>query len=149
MSNTTKTTDNKVEFIKAYSLDELYIECYLDNPSNKSAALRKAAQIAGVKADTSRQRAREIHRRLQHQIDKGLLKRMLDGATLGYAVTYSLAADENINPAIRLKASENLIEYAGKSRPESKEIQRDRGDINEDIKQTRIRIAQLTGNTHD
>jgi hypothetical protein len=143
--DTTKEGELITKAMAAGTLDSLYIECFLDNPSNKTAALRKAAELAGIEADCSRQRAGEIHNRLQHQIDKGLIKRMVDGATLGYSVTYSLAADENVNPAIRLKAAENLIMYAGKSKPATIPAERDRSDIQADIEQIKSRIETLTG----
>lgn len=126
-------------------VDDLYIECYLDNPSNKTAALRKAVQLSGGIGDTSKTRAASLHKRLSRRIEKGLLKRMMEGGTLGYSVTYSLAADENMNPAIRLKAAENLMNYAGKSRPEPIQEKRVRQDIKDEIKATRKRIKELVG----
>lgn len=132
--------------ITAGLLDEHYIDIYLDNPSNKTEALRKAAKIAGVYCDVSRQRAREIHRRLQHRIESGLVRRMMEGATLGYGVLYKMTADENTSEAVRAKCASLLIEYAGKSKPDlNPNSNRNRANIKEEIKQTQIRIAQLTG----
>jgi len=136
----------KQKRISAGSLDEHYISIYLDNPSNKTKALEKAAKAAGVDCDTSRQRAGEIHRRLQHKIEARLNQRIMDGATLGYSVLYQITADEDTAPAIRAKCASLLIEYAGKNKPDTnKQTDRNRIDIRAEIKRTQLRISQLTG----
>jgi len=129
-----------------FELDQHYISAYLDNPSSKVGALRTAAQRAGIDCDVTRQRAHEIHRRLRHNIDRGLIKRMIEGATLGYSVLYKMAADENTGETNRLKAAALLIEYSGKNKPKlSNDDKRDRVDIQDEIKATKERIEQATG----
>jgi len=136
----------KQKRMSAGTLDEHYIDIYLDNPSNKTKALEKAAKAAGIECDTSRQRASEIHRRLQHKIEARLIQRIMDGATLGYSVLYQMAADEETNPSVRAKCASLLIEYAGKNKPDTNsKTSRSRIDIKAEIKKTQIRISQLTG----
>ena len=132
--------------MSAGSIDEHYIDIYLDNPSNKTEALRRAAELAGIDCDVSRQRAREVHRRFQHRIESGLIKRMMEGATLGYSVLYKMTADESTSESVRAKCASLLIEYAGKNKPDlHQNTNRNRTNIKEEIKQTQLRIAQLTG----
>ncbi len=141
---TTHTIESR---LSAGAIDELYIECFLDNPSSKVGALRKAAELAGVECNVSRSRAQQIHRRLQYKIDQGLTKRIIEGATLGYSVLYKMAADENTGEAVRAKCASLLIEYAGKNKiDKTNQETRSRGNILDDIRETQKRINSITGN---
>ncbi len=132
--------------MSAGTLDELYIECFLDNPSSKVGALRKAADIAGVECNVSRARAQQVHRRLQYKIEQGLTKRIIEGATLGYSVLYKMAADENTGEAVRAKCASLLIEYAGKNKiDKTNQDTRSRSNIIDDIRETQKRLAEITG----
>jgi len=151
VNNDTKTGeliphDNKIERMSVGAIDDAYIECYLDNPSSKIGALRKAAEITGELCNLSTARACQIHARLAHKIDQELTRRIMEGATLGYSVLYKMAADEITSEAVRAKCASLLIEYAGKSKIDKTAVKnRSRDSIIKDIKQTRERIALITG----
>ncbi len=126
------------------ALDDLYIEFYLENPSNKTAALQKAMDEGGFLGKVYRQRANELHTRLRHKIDRLLNERMVDGAALGFSVLFALAATAD-NEGVRAGAAVKLIEFAGKNIPQQAPERQHRDDINKAIEQTKARILQLTG----
>ncbi len=130
--------------MSAGTIDELYIDCYLDNPSSKVGALRKAAELAGEDCNVSRARAQQIHKRLQYKIERGLNERIIDGATLGYSVLYKMTASEETGEAVRAKCAMCLIEYAGKNKLDTSAAQnRSRKDIKQEIKQVKQRLLEI------
>ena len=136
----------KPQRMSAGAIDDAYIECFLDNPSSKIGALRKASELCGIECNLSRARASQIHQRLQFKIDQELNKRIISGATLGYSVLYKMAADENTGEAVRAKCASLLIEYAGKNKiDKTAQTVRSRDNVLNDIKQTQDRIKKLTG----
>lgn len=151
VNNETKTGEliprnDKMERMSVGAIDDAYIECYLDNPSSKIGALRKAAELTGQLCNISTARACQIHTRLAHKIDQELTRRIMEGATLGYSVLYKMASDDMTNEAVRAKCASLLIEYAGKSKIDKTAIKnRSRDSIMKDINQTRERIKMITG----
>ncbi len=139
----TTSTDN-VSRMSPFTMDDIYIEHYLNNPDNKAEALRQAAAEMGIECDTSRQAAHVMHNRLRHKIDRALSERISSGAALGYSILFKLAATaeaENVQAACAAR----LIEYAGKNKPTEAPDKQDRDDINKAIEQTKARIYALTG----
>ena len=137
--------DNKKPRMQVGAIDDAYIECFLDNPSSKIGALRKAQDMTGELCCITTARACQIHSRLAHKIDTELTRRILEGATLGYSVLYKMAADEDTSEAVRAKCASLLIDYAGKNKIDKTAIKdRSRKSILDEIKQTQERIALLT-----
>ncbi len=125
------------------ALDDLYIEAYLEDPTNKTQALQKAMEDGGYLGKVYRQRANELHNRLRYKIDRLLNERMTDGAALGYSILFHLAQNAD-NEGVQAAAATKLVEYAGKNKPQEAQSQ-DRGDLKQAIEQTKARIYAITG----
>lgn len=120
-------------------MDDLYIEAYLKNPElGKSAALR----AAGFDGEHVRQRAYELHRRLQHKIDDLLIGMLNENILIGMTGLRHLAVKSEID-SIRAACCARLVEFGYKylSKAERRP-DRSRAEILEDIKQTQLRISK-------
>ncbi len=126
------------------SLDDQYIHFYLENPTNKTEALRRAAESLNVQTPVHRQKAYDIHHRLKRRINKLLEERMLDGAALGYTVMIDLAQHSD-SDSVRAACAAKLVEYSGRNKPAQATEQPGREDIKSAIEQTKARIYAITG----
>jgi len=136
--------DNTPARVPEKALDDLYIDAYLECPTNKTAALQLAMERGGYLGKVHRQRANELHTRLKHKISKLLDERMLEGAAMGYSVLFQLATTAD-NEGVQAAAAVKLIEYAGKNKPQETTDRPQRDDIKEAIEQTKARIYAITG----
>ena len=135
--------DPPVQRASPYTLDQLYIQAYVQNPAaGKSAALIKA----GFKGANVRQRAYELHKRLRRQIDQELTDMFSQGILIGMDGLKKLAAGAE-QESVRAAACSKLVEYGHKYLPDkSRNPQRERVDIEADIAATVARIEAARGN---
>ena len=94
------------------ALDDLYIQAYLDNPTNKTKALQTAFKAAGIEKNATKQRAHEIHARLREQIDRHLALMARDYKALGLQKIAYLAEHaeaENVQLAAARELTKDLL----------------------------------------
>ena len=92
-----------------YSLDQHYIDAYLNNPkAGKTAALKAAYKAAGITdKKATRQRAYDLHNRLREDIDGQLIKLAKDAKALGLNKLIDLCQNAE-NENVQLSAATTL-----------------------------------------
>ena len=121
--------------------DELYIQSYLEHPEQgKVAALRAAGH-----PNPTRQRAWQIHSRLEQDIDKRLDKLIMQDAALGRSVLVQLAKTAS-SDSVKSTCATKLMEFAGKQRPDRLIVEnRTPDDIDAEIAAVQKRILEAQG----
>ena len=125
------------------SLDEDYINAYLQHPEKgQTAAIRQA----GYTGNHPSQRAHKLHKRLSGEIEKALNIKMAESTALGHGIICDIAINAE-SEATRLSAAKMLLDYGGKKPTDKLAFQsesREPEDIDAEIAaiQKRILIAQ-------
>lgn len=134
-------TETKAPRMSPEAIDELYIEAWLDNPmGTKLDALRRAGH-----PNPSRQRAWQIHNRLEAEIDKRLDKQIQEQAAIGHKTLVELTKAAK-SEAVRAQCASKLMDYAGKQKPDRLVIEnRDPDDIDAEIAAVQKRILEAQG----
>jgi len=133
--------DTKTQRISPEEFDELYMDAYLDHPEgSKVDALRRAGH-----PNPSRQRAWQIHNRLEAEIDKRLDKLIMHDAALGRSTIVKLTKGAK-SEAVQAQCAIKLMDYAGKQKAdrlivESRTIE----DIDKEIAAVQRRILEAQG----
>ncbi len=137
-------SENKVKRMSPGTLDDYYIDNYIEDPRCKVKALRKAARQAKAGINVTRQKAYQIHKRLSYRIEQIANERMLEGGLVGFNILMKLAIGSELDN-VRAMCASKLVEYAGKNKPVDIKVIKDRGDIKAEIEQTKARILSITG----
>lgn len=102
-------TNTTIDRIKPFTLDDYYIESFLDYPLNKTDAYIRAVDAMGTNVDQkyARQYAHAIHTRLQIQIDAALQLRVQDDSAYGRHVIRELA-ESSKSEQVRAQCAKTL-----------------------------------------
>ena len=101
--------DQSIERRSPKSLDDCYIECFLESPLNKSEAYLKACDLMEVHCSEQyvRQYAHSIHRRLSERINTELRLLTIDDTAYGRSVTRYLA-EHSTSDSVRAQTAKTL-----------------------------------------
>ncbi len=84
--------DNSIDRIKPFELDDYYIKYFIERPTNKTKAYRKARSELGFESThNDSYSAYILHRRLASRINDTLLQEQVDNRALGQAKLRYLA----------------------------------------------------------
>jgi len=127
----------------ALALDDKYIKAFCDLPQKgKAAAYRKASGDSGP---YHRQRANDMHRRLQSEIDERLRDMALGSANYGLNVLYDLtenSKDEKLRAACASKLLDFGLRFAPPDKLKERPV-RSREELLLNIEATKARIELL------
>ncbi len=139
--------DKKTKRHSPYEFDEPYIQMFVNSPH-----LSKAETYRTVTGDNSphhRQRAFDLHRRLQHEIDSRLRDKALSAASYGLNVLFELAENsksENIRAAVAGKLLDFGLKFSPPDQMKNKSL-KSREELETDIKLTQERIRKAREGT--
>jgi hypothetical protein len=148
--NTDKPEEPRAKHLRSspMSLDEDYINAYLQHPEKgQTAAIRQA----GYTGNHPSQRAHKLHKRLSGEIEKALNIKMAESTALGHGIICDIAINAE-SEATRLSAAKMLLDYGGKKPTDKLAFQsesREPEDIDAEITAIHRRIWIAKGENPD
>lgn len=121
-----------------FTLDELYIKCYTENPARGKQAALLAAGFTGA---NPAQRAFQMHQRLKRQINEVLAEKMNAGIHVGQNVLIELAVGAE-SESVRAASASKLIEHGIKYQPPA-EQKRTKAELEKSIEGVQARLKLI------